>query len=997
MNSYRPDRKRRPALWRKLILLTAASLSAIPVIAGPLPTPNFIAQNLPGDGTVPSGNFENTDVTTHLYLTSWSGWTFGPSTGIVKEGATFASAFPNIPGGVYAMFLQGGSSSATQTFSKAAGLWQFSFDAGQRNLNQTQIVRVKINGQHVFQQQIDAGALKRYSTRPFRHTGGNMTVEIEGLQTGDNSCIIDALALDTVGAWNNAATWGGSGIPSLFADIVRIPPGVRVAVDENRNEKAGDIHVQGFLGALDGGPSSIRCRSILADGSGATIQVGTEGSKHQGDFTVYLETNDTARDIVGFGNKFIGAQMGGTLDLHGKAVSSYVKLDQTVSSGNTIDVRNMTGWQIGDSIVITSTDGAANSTGVAGWQNYELFTINNIQAVNATVSRLTLSGTIQKRHLGVDQTYQRTAAPAKTWTFETRAYVGLLSRNVKVEGVLGTETGFGGHIMIMGAHNGLTSAGNGRLSNVELYRMGQKTLAGGGLLGRYPFHWHMLASAGTGQFIKNCSIHRSFNRAITVHGTHNTQVSNNLAFDHLGHGIFLEDGSEENNTITGNLVLLSRKPPVGEEVIPSDNSKNEPQNRSPSSFWISNPKNIINGNIAAGTEGVGYWFALSDAPTGPSAADARFNSVTPRFNDITSFQNNASNSSMMAFDINDSVDAVTFDIEKNTPYRPTSPSQQITRLKVYGNNTGSYTGLGSGIGELVFNENEYVENNFHTFLASYQEVSNSLFVDKTANNLLTGARTAIKQYDGPGRFVDNHFAGYNAATASLFQQGGGAVNRSNWFVNGNSYNHTGLPRIAYTDAVTGAQMDSVVDLDGTLTGVANRVLITPHPILRTPFDPAAPANWSNAFVSSNNFVSTITTMPGSTTLPGMTITRVDTVDGTRVNQVSNDPAAPNHLAVLIANNNRYDYEVSFATFPVGKAVNFIVRDAEPGDFLMLKFMGLGGAKMGNLNNGTQVASLAALDAATATSYFRDAANLHVKMVYNQPNMDEQQAANVRWQ
>jgi cell surface hyaluronidase len=997
MNPKQLDRKCRPSLQRRCLLIAAASLTAIPALAGPLPTPNFIAQNLPGDGTVPSGNFENTAVTTHLYLTSWSGWTFGPSTGIVKEGATFASAFPNIPGGAYALFLQGATSTASQTFTKAAGLWQFSFDAGQRNLNQTQIVRVKINGQHVFQQQIDAGALKRYSTRPFRHAGGNITVEIDGLQTGDNSCIIDAVALETVGAWNNTATWGGSGIPSLFADVVRIPPGVRVVVVENRDELAGDIHVQGFLGALDGGPSSIRCRSILADGAGATFQVGTEGSKHQGDFTVYLDTNDTARDIVGFGNKFIGAQMGGTLDLHGKAVTSYAKLDQTVSSGNTIDVRNMNGWEIGDAIVITSTDGAANSTGVAGWQNYELFTITNIQAVNATVSRLTLSGTIQKRHLGVDQTYQRTAAPAKSWTFETRAYVGLLSRNVKVEGVLGTETGYGGHVMIMGAHNGLTAAGIGRLTNVELYRMGQKTLAGGGLLGRYPFHWHMLASAGTGQFIKNCSIHRSFNRAITVHGTHNTQVANNLAFDHLGHGIFLEDGSEENNTINGNLVLLSRKPPLGEEVIPSDNSKNEPQNRSPSSFWISNPKNIINGNIAAGTEGVGYWFALSDAPTGPSATDTRFNSVTPRFNNITSFQSNTSNSSMMALDVNDAVDPTTFDIVKNIPYRPGTMFQQISRLKVYGNNTGIYSGLGSQINELIFNENEYVENNFHTFLASYQTVSNSLLVDKTTSAILTGVRTAVKQYDGPGRFKDNHFVGYNAADASVFQLGGGAVNRSNWLFEGNSYNHAGLPRVAYANTIEAAQMDSIVDLDGTLTGTANHVLITPHPIMRTPTDPAAPANWSNAFVSSNDFVSTITTMPGTTTLPGMTFTRVDTVNGARVGLVSNAPNPPNHLAVLIANNSRYDYEVSFTSFPIGKAVNFIIRDSVVNDFLMVKFMGLGGAKLGVVQNGTAVANLAALDAATTTSYFRDATDLHVKIVSTMTRMDVQQGTNVRWQ
>ncbi len=993
----------------KWLFLAATALIAGPAIAGPIPTPTHTAQNVAGDGTLAGGNFENGTVTTHEYLDLANGWVLGGSSGIVREGKSFASSYPNLPGGETALFLQGGSSSATQTFSKTAGLWQLSFDGGQRNQNQTQIVRVLINGQNVFQDQIDAGALKRYTTRPFRHAGGNMTVQISGLQTtGDNTAIVDDVKLETVGGWNNAATWVGGAVPSLFANIVNIPPGVRVAITENLNAKAGDIHVQGFLGVIDTAPSSIECRSILVNGSGATFQVGTEGSRHQSDFEVLLNTNDTVRDIVNFGNKFIGAQMGGIIDLHGRSVTSYGKVNTTVSSGNnTIDVQNIAGWSIGDDIVITSTDGATNSTGANGWDNYETFTITNVATVNSTVTRLTLNGTIQRRHLGVEQSYSRTLAPAKSWTFETRAYVGLLSRNVRVEGILptgpDTETGFGGHIMIMGAHNGLSVAGVGRLSNVELYHMGQKTLGNGGLVGRYPFHWHMLASAGTGQFIRNCSIHRSFNRAVTIHGTHNTTVSSNVAFDHLGHGIFFEDGSEENNTVNANLVVLSRKPPVGEEVILSDNSKDEPQNRSPSAFWISNPKNTINNNIASGTKGVGYWFALSDNPTGLSASDPRFNSVTPRTNSITSFSGNSSNSSMMALDINDAVDPDTLDIFKNQPYNPTTDFQEINRLKVYGNNTGVYTGLGSLIDQLIFTENEYVENKFHTFLASYQTVSNSLFVDKTASAILTGTRTAVFQYDGPGRFKDNHFHGYNAADASVFQNGGGAVNRSNWLFEGSSFNHTGRPRVAYANTNDGNQMDATIDLDGTLTGVANRVLITPHAIMRTPSDPAAPTNWVNAFVSSNTFISTITNMPGTDPIPSMTFTRVNTTDLTRV-ALTSPAGGPNHLAVLIAhkaavitNTPPYEYEISFGTLPTNKTVNFYIRDTTPGNSLTLKFMGLGGARLGVASGAAVVTSMALLDSATVTSSFRDGSNLTVKIVANKPRMDAQQIATVTWQ
>jgi len=40
----------------------------------------------------------------------------------------------------------------------------------------------------------------------------------------------------------------------------------------------------------------------------------------------------------------------------------------------------------------------------------------------------------------------------------------------------------------------------------------------------------------------------------------------NVCYDHLGHGIFLEDGGERNTVIDGNLVAITRKA----SLIPSD-------------------------------------------------------------------------------------------------------------------------------------------------------------------------------------------------------------------------------------------------------------------------------------------------------------------------------------------------------------------------------------------------------------------------------------------
>ena len=110
----------------------------------------------------------------------------------------------------------------------------------------------------------------------------------------------------------------------------------------------------------------------------------------------------------------------------------------------------------------------------------------------------------------------------------------------------------------------------------------------------------MVAGAGTGQYFNDSSIHDSFNRGVTIHGTDNTTVSNNFMYKTIGHTLFLEDGVEENNTITYNVVCLSIRPAPGTEVTPSDNELNQAQNRTPASYWITHPNNIVENNVAAG-------------------------------------------------------------------------------------------------------------------------------------------------------------------------------------------------------------------------------------------------------------------------------------------------------------------------------------------------------------------------------------------------------------
>ena len=114
-----------------------------------------------------------------------------------------------------------------------------------------------------------------------------------------------------------------------------------------------------------------------------------------------------------------------------------------------------------------------------------------------------------------------------------------------------------------------------------------------------------------GEFISNSSIHNTFNKGITIHGTNDVDLDNNVVFDHIGHGIFLEDGNEIRTEVTNNLVFVTRRAPNGASV-PSDVSD-------PSSYWIEHPNNTFTGNTAAGSAEVGFWLFGNNAPHGDSA------------------------------------------------------------------------------------------------------------------------------------------------------------------------------------------------------------------------------------------------------------------------------------------------------------------------------------------------------------------------------------------
>ena len=158
-----------------------------------------------------------------------------------------------------------------------------------------------------------------------------------------------------------------------------------------------------------------------------------------------------------------------------------------------------------------------------------------------------------------------------------------------------------------------------RLENIEVTYAGQAFR-----LGRYAIHYHLLGRTQK-SYVRGCSVHHSFNRAVNIHGTHGVIVYNNVVYNIMGGAVFLEDGVETDNIFEQNLAVF---------VIASSSLQND--DITPAAFWVTNPNNIVRNNAAAGGTHFGIWYRMHEHPDGPSADT----SICPRNVPLGEFSNN---------------------------------------------------------------------------------------------------------------------------------------------------------------------------------------------------------------------------------------------------------------------------------------------------------------------------------------------------------------------
>jgi len=404
------------------------------------------------------------------------------------------------------------------------------------------------------------------------------------------SCFtVNALAQEAVngGLWSDPSTWSGGALPEQ-GDIVTIGEGMDVVLDVSPPALNG-MNLDGRLSFSDEADLELTTEWILLRGE---LFAGSERDPHTSNATITLTDNVPDENINGMGDRGI-LIVEGTLSLHGDRENAWTKLAETAEAGSTrIEVLDASEWRVGDEIVLASTD------------------FNPRQAETHHISR------IRGNVITLDQPLEYMHFGEVTFGVDERGEVGLLTRNIKVQASADSdESYFGGHIMAL---DGSTM----NVAGIELTRMGQHME-----LARYPIHWHINGDV-RGQYIKNSAIHDTYSRCVTVHGTDNLLIENNVTYNTVGHCFFMEDGIETGNQFVRNLgiqtkchptlpcdptnLFLSSQSTAGQQsehvLIPSDNTA--------STFWITHPDNIYRDNVAAGSDQVGFWMAFPTHPTG---------------------------------------------------------------------------------------------------------------------------------------------------------------------------------------------------------------------------------------------------------------------------------------------------------------------------------------------------------------------------------------------
>ena len=351
--------------------------------------------------------------------------------------------------------------------------------------------------------------------------------------------------------------------------------GILIFDDQDINLSVAEIRVE------EGGSLIIgmeECRLY------SNINITFTGSADSSTTTFWdTETNKTSK----------GIQSKGNVDIHGKQYHpTWTRLSRSALAGDVvIYLQDVINWEVNQLILIATSawfdcpPELQETYCQSRPQQNEVRQIIGIQQTSQGEQALLLNEPL---------VYSHYSGP------EYQVEIGLLSRRINLIGEMsynsdGSYDYFGGHVLI--AFNG-----SGRFSGVRGDNMGQLNV-----LGRYPFHYHLLSNGNT-SIIEDCVVTNSNFRAYVIHNSNSTLLASNIAYNITGHAYYLESGTEENNVLIYNLAVHIK--PIGFPAqggwdgtyftYVANNTFINPSDVSASGFYILDAYNIFVGNVAVG-------------------------------------------------------------------------------------------------------------------------------------------------------------------------------------------------------------------------------------------------------------------------------------------------------------------------------------------------------------------------------------------------------------
>jgi cell surface hyaluronidase len=796
--------------------------------------------------------------------------------------------------------------------------------------------------------------------------------------------------------WSEAASWPDRNNDGVKGDIpkagenVEIPEDTAILLDVSPPDLNG-LTINGTL-VFGDADINLTAEWIMVHGKGK-LEIGVPSKPYTHKATITLTGLEGDADgVMGMkmGWRVLGVMGGGTLSMIGQERTSWTKLNATVNKGDkTITLLDATDWKAGDTIVIASTD--------FDYRQAETFKIQSVSG-----NTVTLDKAVQYMHYGVVQTYNGR-------TVDQRAEVGLLSRNIVIQGASDAVTNkFGGHVMVMTGSQAV-------VDSVEFVNMGQENK-----MGRYPIHWHLMGDTSRGQYVRNSSIYNSFNRCVTIHGSNGVKVQNNVTYKIPGHCFFLEDGAEIDNVIENNLGIAVSQPADNKSLLPSDH--NFP---GPAVYWIAHPQNIVRNNVAAGSSGSGFWYAFAKSSTGAS----KDKMTNIRYTPLTESSNNVAHSNGAdGFHVDNGPKA---DVQAGTEpagYEPhVDPNAIKTSAPVTAvfENVVSYKNRRNGVwlrGRYHLLKSPVLADNAigATFASDESVLRNGLVVGETANvgtpnnwevkgeNGRTLPRPwtcdepldcsafpirGFEFYDGTVGVEDTYFAGFKdnsirkASALSYLNFTAFSTSPFNYAKNLSFASDTkrvnlftrGTPVDPSKDTEDGYRSAVFIDQDGSVTGTPNRRVVVDNPFMINS-GCTKQADW-NAWICDDSYVPFV--LYAHSAIASTTLS-LNGANHTLYGSGSNDNDS--FVSVL---RSKQIYGVSFDGAP--SSFSLVLRDA-PKDWLRFKIPIAAKPDVINYQptvTGYEVkvvADLNALASSTLSAYFYDAATqtLHVKLAAMSP-------------